>query len=156
MKQKFAISAINRFRKDIRPGTKLLYTADNAGEIVFDRLLVEQLLKAGADITMSVKSAPIINDATIADAREAGLTSMIKVIRTGSNDVGINWRKVSKEFRTAFARADVILAKGHGNFETCDDRPGNIYFLLKAKCVAVADRLGVKLGDLVFKHSDRK
>ena len=86
------------------------------------------------------------------DAKEAGLTKLVKVITTGSNDIGVYWPSVSREFRNAVAAADIIVSKGHGNFETCHDRPGNWYFLLKAKCEMVAGELGVKLGDIVFKH----
>jgi len=152
MKERLAISALAAFRKELKPGRRLLYLGDNAGEIVFDRLLVEQILKTGTEITFAVKSGPIINDATMQDARTAGLTKLVKVITTGGNDVGVDWTNVSKEFRKAVRDADVILAKGHGNFETCDDRPENFFFLLKTKCEVVARELGVQYGDLVFKR----
>lgn len=151
----FAISALTEFRHELKPGKRLLYLGDNAGEIAFDRLLVEQLLPTGVDITFSVKSGPIINDATLEDADAVGLTGLVRVIETGAADIGVNFANVSDEFRTAFLTADCILAKGHGNFETCNDRPENCYFLLKAKCTMVADELGVTLGDIVFKHIPR-
>ncbi|MBN1557330.1 MAG: DUF89 family protein [Lentisphaerae bacterium] len=153
MDQPFAISALDAFRRELQPGRKLLYLGDNAGEIVFDRLLVEQLLGAGVAVTFTVKSAPIINDATREDADQAGLTGRVPVIETGSGDIGVNWARCSAGFREAVAGADVILAKGHGNFETCNDRSGNFFFLLKAKCPLVARTLGCELGDLVFKRS---
>jgi uncharacterized protein with ATP-grasp and redox domains len=148
----FAINALDAFRSELRPGARLLYLGDNAGEIAFDRLLVEQLLNTGVDLTFSVKSGPIINDATAEDADVIGLTNLVNVIETGAADIGVNFANVSDEFRAAFESADLILAKGHGNFETCNDRPENAYFLLKAKCTMVADELGVNLGDIVFKH----
>jgi uncharacterized protein with ATP-grasp and redox domains len=74
------------------------------------------------------------------------------VIETGGADIGVNWSNVSGEFMAAVAQADLVLAKGHGNFETCNDRPENYFFLLKAKCDMVAGELGVTLGDIVFKH----
>ena len=152
MKQDFAIDAVGDFRKELKGGRNLLYLGDNAGEIVFDRLLVERILPTGTEVTFVVKSAPIINDAVMQDAKEAGLTKLVKVITTGSNDIGVYWPSVSREFKNAVAAADIIVSKGHGNFETCHDRPGNWYFLLKAKCEMVAEELGVKLGDIVFKH----
>ena len=155
MRQPFAVSAIREFRKELRPGRKLLYLGDNAGEIVFDTLLVEQALAAGADVTYTVKSGPVINDATMKDADHAGMTKRCRVIETGSDDIGMNWKNTSAEFRKAMKSADVIVAKGHGNFETCDDRPENFYFLLKAKCAVVAAALGVKHGDLVFARRGR-
>jgi uncharacterized protein with ATP-grasp and redox domains len=153
LERPFAISAIESFRAALRPGVHVLYLGDNAGEIVFDRLLVQAMQAAGADVTFTVKSGPIINDATLTDARQVGMTELCPVIETGAADIGVNWNRVSKEFRAAVARADLILAKGHGNFETCNDRPENFFFLLKAKCDLVARELGVTLGDMVFKHS---
>lgn len=156
MKQKLGLSDLPSFRKELGRGRKLLYLADNAGEIIFDRLLVEEILRTGTKVTVAVKSGPIINDATMHDARVAGLTKLTKVIETGGNDVGVDWSNVSREFMAAVRAADVILAKGHGNFETCDERPENFYFLLKTKCEMVANILNVKLGTLVFKKSHKQ
>lgn len=152
----FAGNAIEDFRKDLVPGKKLLYLGDNSGEIVFDTLLVKQLTAAGIDVTFTVKSGPIINDATMKDAHDVGMTELAAVIETGSDDIGVRWKNTSDEFREAFKEADIILGKGHGNFETCDDRPENIYFLLKAKCQIVAQELGVDLGDIVFTHNSKE
>jgi hypothetical protein len=146
----FAKNSLTAFREELRPGRKLLYMGDNAGEIVFDMLLVKQIQSAGVEVTFSVKSGPIINDATVADAQEVGMTELATVIETGGANIGVDWNNVSAEFRQAFTDADIRLAKGHGNFETCNDRPERIYFLLKAKCPIVADALGVSNGDIVF------
>jgi uncharacterized protein with ATP-grasp and redox domains len=139
--------------KELMPGRRLLMLGDNSGEIVFDRLLIEELLRANIDVTYCVKSRPIINDATMEDARTAGIDTLVPVIETGSGDIGINFEHVSNEFRQAFESADLILAKGHGNFETCHDLPDNIYFLLKTKCNVVAQELGVEKGAIVFKNN---
>jgi uncharacterized protein with ATP-grasp and redox domains len=150
MKQKFAVDSTRIFRKELKRGKTLLYIGDNAGEIVFDKLLIEQILPMGVEVIFAVKSAPIINDAVMRDAKETGMTKLVKVITTGSNDIGVNWPNTSTEFKKAFATADAILCKGHGNFETCHDRHENLYFLLKVKCDMVAEEIGVKLGDIVF------
>lgn len=150
--KEFAINAIAEFEKELRPGCKLLYLGDNAGEIVMDMILVELLQKREVQVTYTVKSAPIINDATMEDAKECGMMSITRVITTGGDDIGINWDNVSQEFVDAFSSADVILAKGHGNFETCDERTENIYFLLRVKCHVVAKQLGVSEGNSVFLH----
>lgn len=150
MSTPFAIDATPEFRTELRPGRRLLYLGDNAGEIVFDTVLVKYLVDAGMDVTFTVKSGPIINDATMEDATAVGMTRLCRVIETGGADIGVDWTNVSEEFRQAYSQADAIIAKGHGNFETCDDQPGNTYFLLKAKCDIVAARLGVRLGDMVF------
>ncbi|MEI6970643.1 MAG: ARMT1-like domain-containing protein [bacterium] len=156
MRTKFAVNSIARFRKDLGPGRSLLYLGDNAGEIVFDTLLVEQILRTGTAVTFTVKSGPVINDATMHDADVSGMTRLAKVIETGSNDIGVNWKRASRQFKAAFRAADIIIAKGHGNFETCHDLPGNIYSLLKAKCSVVAEALGVRVGDIVFHHPGKR
>ncbi len=152
MTRDFAVDDRPSFQKELVPGTRLLFLGDNAGEIVFDRILVEALLDRGIDVTFSVKSAPIINDALMEDAEAAGLTDLVRVIETGSGDIGVNLDRAGDVFRKAFDEAGVILGKGHGNFETCSGMPKNLYFLLKAKCPVVARELGVALGDIVFKH----
>jgi len=153
LKQDFAVNALDRFKKELKPGVNLLYLGDNAGEIILDRLFIEELKERGANITFSVKSGPIINDATMEDAEISGLTSLVKVIETGSDDIGVNWAKASAQFKQAFKSADIIISKGQGNFETCAARRENIYFLLKAKCELVARELGVNEGDIVFKRN---
>ena len=155
MRQAFTIDDYAAFRKDLKPGRQLLYLGDNCGEIVFDRVLVEQLLALGIKVTFVVKSGPIINDATREDADFAGITALCPVIETGSDDIGVGWANTSTEFKRHVRQAALILAKGHGNFETCVGRPGNYYFLLKAKCDIVAAELGVKVGNTVFKKASR-
>jgi uncharacterized protein with ATP-grasp and redox domains len=152
MKIPFTINDTKYFREEIKPDRKLLYLGDNSGEIVFDRLLIEILLDKGMDITYVVKSGPIINDAMIEDAKTAGITDLVCVIETGSGDIGIRLENISRELRDGLENSDVIIAKGHGNFESCNEIPYNLYFLLKTKCSVVADALGVETGDIVFKH----
>lgn len=149
---KFVIDDIEKFKAELVSGRKLLYLCDNAGEIVFDRVLVEELLKRGLEVTVCVKSGPVINDAMMEDAKVSGLTHLARVIGTGSADIGINFDRSSDEFLQAFKSTDLILAKGHGNFETCNGLSYNIFFLLKVKCDVVARKLNVKKGDIVFKH----
>ena len=151
--QPFAVFDVDDFRAELGPRKRLLYLGDNAGEIVFDTVLADLVRRTGTEVVYCVKSGPIINDATIEDAETAVMPDFARIIETGSNDIGVNFERASREFLDAFADADLILGKGHGNFETCNDRPENIYFLLKAKCPMVAAELGVELGDLVFKHS---
>jgi len=149
----FALSHIEDFRKEIGPGKKLLYLADNAGEIVLDTLLVKEILKTGTEVIVSVKSGPIINDACMADAEVSGMTGLTKVIETGGADIGVNWNNISNEFSKSVESADIIISKGQGNFETCSEREDNFYFLLKAKCNMVAREMGVPFGRIAFRHS---
>jgi len=152
MTRPFAINAMDDFRDNIGSGRQILYVGDNSGEIVFDRVLVEQLLAAGSAVVFAVKAGPVINDATREDAEIAGLTGLVPVITTGSDDIGVNWETCSAEFCDAYDGADLVVSKGQGNFEGLTERSQNVYFLLKAKCECVAAELGVTFGDIVFKH----
>ena len=149
-KEKFAVDEYNDFKEQLDSGGKnILYLGDNAGEIVFDRLLVEQLIK-DHNVTFVVKKRPVINDATVEDAEYTGMKDLVPIIDTGSDGIGIQWRTVSEEFLENYENADIIISKGQGNFETMSDKKGGIYFLLRAKCDCVARILGVKFGDIVF------
>ncbi len=129
---------------------QILYLADNAGEIVFDRLLIEQL--PYEKITVAVKGSPVINDATLEDAQTAGLTDLVEVIDNGSDAPGTILETCSSQFRDRFSSADLIIAKGQGNYETLSHFAGNVVFLLKAKCPVIARHLGVEVGSLVLQR----
>jgi len=148
------------FRDALKDCRRILYLCDNSGEIAFDRLLIEDLRarcgegrRGAPEVIASVKSGPIINDATLRDAEEVGLTSLVRVIGTGSDYIGIDPDHCSPEFAEAFRAADLILAKGQGNFETLDRAPEEIFFLLKVKCPEVAREIGVGEGATVFLRS---
>jgi len=147
---RFARDDTAAFRKILGRGTKLLYLGDNSGEIVFDRALVETLLTRGVNVIFVVKSGPVINDVLLEDARLTGLADLVEIIESGSDDIGINYDAAGELFLKAWEKADVILAKGHGNFESLVGRDERIFFLLRAKCEVVAEALGVRPGDLVF------
>ena len=142
------------FTKELKDADKILYVADNAGEIVFDRIFIKQIIKSGKRVILSVKSGPIINDATIEDARQVKLDSLVKIIETGNNCIGINFELASEEFLKEFESADMIISKGQGNYEALDEVEGkNIFFLLKAKCEKITCELGVRYLDIVLKKS---
>lgn len=136
------------FRERLRGTEQILYLLDNAGEIFFDRLLIELL--AGYQLTMAVKPAPILNDATRIDADAAGLSSFGRIITTGTRVLGIDRKNASAELLAALESADVVIAKGHANFESVVDSSRDAFFILKAKCPVVAARLNVQEGDSVF------
>jgi uncharacterized protein with ATP-grasp and redox domains len=143
---------LERFRQAIQAARSILYLGDNAGEIVFDRLLLEQM--PTDKITFVVKGSPIINDATMEDAVEAGLTDMVRVIDNGSNSPGTVPQECSSAFRAAFELADLIVAKGQGNFETLNETAANLFFLFQAKCQVVARYIGKPIGTFVLCRSD--
>ncbi|MCL6583895.1 MAG: ARMT1-like domain-containing protein [bacterium] len=130
---------------------QILYLGDNAGEIVFDRLLIETLPRE--KITFVVKGSPIINDALREDAEFIGLTDRVPVIDNGANAPGTILELCSEEFVRRFQQADLIIAKGQGNFETLSDVPKRIFFLLKAKCPVVAKHIGCKINSMLLLDS---
>ena len=142
---------MDRFRRSLAGVGRILYLADNAGEIVFDRLLVEQL--APARVTVAVRGGPVINDATLIDARAAKIDTVAEVIENGSDAPGTILDDCSEEFRRRFAAAELIIAKGQGNFETLGDAPQSIFFLFKVKCPVIAASVGHPLGTQVLAAS---
>ncbi|MBU2560581.1 DUF89 family protein [archaeon] len=141
----FEIDASEKLKEQIKNSKKILYLCDNAGEIVFDKLCIEEIQKLGPVVTAAVKSGPIVNDATMEDAKVAGLDGVCRVIETGTDSVGVNLEEASMEFKEELTSTDLIIAKGQGHFETMDDMKLPIAYLLKAKCKTVAHALDVEL-----------
>lgn len=132
------------FRDRIKNARNILYLADNAGEIVFDRLLIEQLPLHR--VTLAVRGRPVLNDATLADAEAAGLCNLVEVIDNGLDAPGTILADCCRDFRRRFSMADMIVAKGQGNFETLSDTGDQIFFLFKAKCPVIANHVGLPVG----------
>ncbi len=141
--------ALQKFRDKIETAKSILYLTDNAGEIVFDRLFIEQL--PTQKVTLAVRGAPAINDATIADARAAGLTEIVRVIDNGSDVPGTSLEECSTDFQRLFNTADMIIAKGQGNLETLYGIPKPIFFLLIVKCPLIARELKCNIGDMIVR-----
>jgi len=148
----FDSQQIEEFRNAVSQAGKILYLADNAGEIIFDRLLIEQL--PIEKITVVVKGGPVINDATMEDAEFAGLTDIAEVIDNGSDAPGTILETCSQSFRSSFEGADLIIAKGQGNYETLSDVNKNIFFVLKAKCPVIARDLGCEVGEMILRKNE--
>ncbi len=146
----FAVNDYSKLKSDLAKANKVLYIGDNAGEIVFDKVLVELLVDMGKEVFFAVRSKPIINDATMEDALEVGMNEVAEVIDSGSDAPGIVVDRVTNEFKHLFRDAHVVISKGQGNFETLEDIPRTVYFLLRAKCSVVADILGANIGDMVI------
>ncbi len=145
-------SNLDDFRRAVSRAQAILYLGDNAGEIVFDRLLLEQL--PTGKITFAVRGGPVINDATMDDARIAGITDLVEVIDNGSDVAGTIVRMCSDEFRRRFATADLIIAKGQGNYETLDHPDKDIFHLLKVKCPVIAQDIGCEVGSVVLQRNN--
>ena len=147
----FDITALETFRQAVQSAERILYLADNAGEIVFDRLLIERLPLE--KVTVAVKGSPVINDATMADADAVGLTALVEVIDNGSDAPGTLLQDCSESFRYVFENADLIIAKGQGNYETLSDVDRPIYYLLKIKCPVIAEHIGCPIGRMFFQKT---
>jgi uncharacterized protein with ATP-grasp and redox domains len=147
MEQSFGRWDEEEFKKAVTQADWILYLGDNAGETVFDRLLIETLARP---VTYVVREKPIINDATREDAMAAGLDKVATIISSGCAAPGTVLDQCILEFRELFRKAPVIISKGQGNFETLSESDATIFFFLKAKCDVVARHLGVKKGDLVL------
>jgi hypothetical protein len=143
--------AVSDLRRAADAARRVLYIGDNAGEIVLDRLLVEQL--GPEKVAFAVRGGPVINDATRADAEMCGLTGMVEVVDTGSDVPGTILEDCSEEFRRRFDEADLVLAKGQGNYETLSGAERHVFFLLRAKCPVIARDIGCAVDSLVLKDS---
>lgn len=137
-----------RLEEDIRGADTVLYLGDNAGETVFDRLFIERFPGA-AKVVYAVKGGPIINDATLEDARDAGLDHVAELLENGNDAPGTVLSQVSEEFMRIYERADVVIAKGQANFETLNTADRDIYFLTQMKCPTIAESYGYKVGDWI-------
>jgi uncharacterized protein with ATP-grasp and redox domains len=147
----FATHDFERLREAIDKASTVLYLVDNAGEIVFDRLLIEQMKPK--KLFVALKAKPMLNDALRADAEFAGIDRLATLLTTGLGWFRAGVKDCSAEFLDAFMQADIIIAKGQGNYEWLNDVKANIFFLLMAKCPVIARDLGVKVGEMVVQSS---
>lgn len=153
LEKEFAICNIERLEKELKQAKNVLIIGDNAGETVFDRILIAQF--AHLDTTYAVRSGPAINDATLEDAHASGLDECSRLISTGCNVPGVILDECSKEFLDIFCGADIVICKGQGNYESLSEyNKRSMFFLLKAKCSVLARLLGVSINDYVFKWNN--
>lgn len=149
LRQPFAINDIVALREALSEARSLLYLGDNAGETVFDRVLIEAL---ELPVTYAAKGGPILNDATVEDALVAGLNEVAEVVSTGSDAPGTILSGCSAEFRGVYERAELIIAKGQTNYETLSEEGERLFFLLKVKCPVIARDIGAAVGNIVLKR----
>ena len=147
----FIIDDSKQLEAKLKSGGKVLYLADNAGEVFFD-LPIVSWMKQLACVIYVVKAAPVQDDITLEDIRRAGMEAELEeIITTGTATPGIDFSLASAQFKHEFDTADLIFAKGMGYYESLSELPakGKVFYCLKAKCQPVADSLGVKLGSYV-------
>jgi uncharacterized protein with ATP-grasp and redox domains len=148
-----AVDEFDIFKKAISDTDTILYLTDNAGEIVFDRILIETLISTGKKVKVVVKGSAVINDSTIGDALESGLTGICEVVDNGSDAVGTILPWTSSAFQKLFRNAELIVSKGQGNFETLNGIQKNIFFLFQSKCDVVSKELSLSNGSMLLKKS---
>lgn len=158
-KEDSTIFKFRHFKEALSKTGNILYLADNAGETVFDRLLIEEIKRIDRNkkVIYAVKEKPIINDALVEDAYICGIDKIAKVISCGSDAPGTVLSLCSKDFLKVYKEADMIISKGQGNFEALSQEKRPIFFLFMAKCPVVAKDVGCNLGDVILLyHFGRK
>ncbi len=155
LKKKFAIDDYEKLKENLKNADTLLYFADNAGEIGFDRLLIETFLetKKLKKISFVVKGGPIINDATIEDAIYMGLCDLpnIAFLKLSNGEAGTGPERSSQTVKRWIKKHDLVISKGQGNYEGLSEH-NVLFFMLLAKCPVIASDLGVKVGDIILKY----
>ena len=153
LKKNLTVKDIEEFENSLKNNDRVLYLVDNTGEIVFDKLLLSKIKEYGLDITIAVKSVPILNDACMKEALDAGLDEFGEIVEIGCGTVGYVDSEISDEFREIFDSHKFIISKGMGNYEglsEIDLSDKEIYFLLCAKCNTIAKHIGVNLHDMLL------
>jgi uncharacterized protein with ATP-grasp and redox domains len=148
--QPFAVNDLETMRQALSQTGSVLYLADNAGETVFDRVLIETLEQP---VIYAVKGGPTLNDATWEDAVAAGIGEVAEIVSTGSDAPGTVLRFCSPTFRQLYDEAQVIIAKGQANHEALGEGDHRLFFLLQVKCPVLSREIGVEPGSIVLQQS---
>lgn len=137
----------------VKNASDILVIGDNTGEIVFDRVLIEQMRRVNdCHYTYMVRGRPVINDVTMQDAKDVGIVGVAEVVDTGAGTPGLVLSVCSEDAYERFMNADLVIAKGQGNYESLSDAPREVFFLLLAKCDVVSRDLQVPVGSAVVKR----
>ena len=150
LSRQLAIDHRIAFWRAVDRADRILYLADNAGEIFLDRLLVEYLPQG--KVTVAVRGGPAINDVTLEDLDGTGFGEVAEVIGNGSDAPGTILEDCSEAFLERYHAADVIISKGQGNYETLSRADRHIFFLLRVKCPVLARDMGCQVGEPVVKE----
>jgi damage-control phosphatase, subfamily I len=139
----------------LKKSKSILYLGDNAGEVVFDRILIEEIKRIYPEMNIYyvVKESPIINDALIEDAMACGIDKHAKIISNGADAPGTVLALCSREFKKAYRNADMIISKGQGNFESLSEKSRPVFFLFMVKCHVVAKETRCAMGEIVLLYN---
>jgi len=150
--EELAVDETEELFARLQKADSVFYIGDNAGEVVFDKLFIETINHP--NITFAVRGFPVINDITLDDAKQTGIDKLCKVISNGYDAPSTLLKHCSAEFMEAYNNADIIIAKGQGNFEgLMDEKKENLFFMLMAKCDPIAGMLGVTKGDMLVRKA---
>ena len=149
IQQPYAIDDSETFKAYLKTAGHILYLADNAGETVFDRILIESL---PVPVIYVVKSSPFVNDATLPDALAAGLDTCATLISNGAQAAGTILSLCSETFRQHFENAPLIISKGQANYETLSDAGAKVFCLLQVKCPVIGLDLGLPVGSIIARQ----
>ena len=148
-----AIDQIDEFRNLCKGAGQMLYLMDNAGEVVLDMILISEIQRLGPKVTAVVKGGPVLNDATMADAEEVGLHKTAdSVVDTGAAAIGVNLERNSDGFKSLFSSAELVVAKGMGNFESLTELDPScpVVHIFRTKCPPVAQHVGTEINKNVI------
>ena len=148
LRKDFALCDYSEFKHYLDRADEILYIGDNAGESVFDRVLIEEMKKP---VTYAVRGAPVINDVTYEDAIQAGIDEVATILSSGTDAPGAVLETCNAEFREAYKNSRFIISKGQGNYEALSEERRPIFFLLKVKCPVIADDVGVNENDIILR-----
>ena len=141
--------SMDLFQEKLGSSSELLFLADNAGETVFDRVLIETM---DIPVRYAVKARPALDDALLEDARQAGLADLADLIETGTSYPGTYLPSCSDSFQSIFQEAPLIIAKGQANYETLSEVERDLFFLLTVKCEVIGEDIGLPVGSLALKY----
>jgi len=157
VKQGLAVDDVSKIFRKVRSSKNVLYLLDNSGEAVFDTLLIKEIKRYGSRVTAVVRGGPVSNDVTLAEISRIGLDRVAdEIITTGSDAYGVEFARASRKLVRMLKTCDLIISKGHANYEDIseieDNISGSIAYLLNAKCEPMARRMKVKIGENIAKH----
>ena len=146
------------FKQTLKKAKTILYLGDNAGEVVFDRVLIEEIKRIDNSkrVIYAVKEGPIINDALIDDAHRCGIDKIAEVISSGLDAPGTVLSLCKKKFLKIYNEANMIISKGQGNFESLSNAKKGIFFLFMAKCPVIAKEVGCDVGNINLLYEPAK
>ena len=153
LQKDLTIKDIDEFENALKKYDRVLYMVDNTGEIVFDKLLLSKIREYDLNVTIAVKSYPILNDACMPEALEVGLDEFGELVEIGCGTVGYVDSEISDEFRQIFKSHDFVISKGMGNYEgltEIDLSDKDVFFLLCSKCNTISKDIGVSLHDMLL------